>query len=78
MAENSHYETQFNATSQSIRSIHYESTKSLNQNLTFNYTKNYFIRSGLAFDEVHMNIMGLKNGNEYTNLAPLLSDQCDL
>lgn len=77
MAENSHYETQFNATSQSIRSIHYESTKSLNQNLTFNYTKNYFIRSGLAFDEVHMNIMRLKNGNEYTNLAYLLSDQCD-
>ena len=35
MAENSHCETQFNVIQQSLKSIYYESTKSLNQNLTF-------------------------------------------
>jgi len=77
MAGNSHSETQFHTIPNPIPSIHYESTRSLDQNFTFNYPKNHFIRSGLAFDEVHMNIMGLKDSNGYTNLAFLLSDQCD-
>ena len=61
----------------SVRSLSYEGTISLNQNLTFEYTKNHFIRAGLAFDDVNMNIMGMKKGGLYTNLGFLFSDQCD-
>lgn len=57
--------------------ITYESTRSLNQELSFRFLKNEFETAGLAFEERHMKSLDMfdKDGL-YNNLALLLSDQC--
>lgn len=70
-------ESQFNEMVRSVRSRTYETTRSVNQNLTFVYAENVFNRAGLAFDDVHKSILGLKDHDGYTNLGFLMSDQCD-
>ena len=72
--EGTEYKSEY---SDSVRPITYETTLSINQNLTFVYAENVFNRAGLAFDDVHKSILGIKNAVGYTNLGFLISDQCD-
>lgn len=55
----------------------YESAVSMDQNLTFKSTSKIFHDSGLDFGDSQMRSMGLMKGEEYTNLAYILSDQCE-
>ena len=68
---------QFNQMIRRARSKEYESLRSFRQDLTFTYAENVFHRSGLAFDDAHMNMLGMMDQDGYTNLGFLLSDQCD-
>ena len=55
----------------------YEDARSINQQLTFEKTENYFSKRGLPFGEQQkrtLNIIGADG--TYTNLGLLLSDQC--
>ena len=70
-------ESQFNAMVRSVKSKTYELTISLDQDLTFTYARNMFNSAGLPFDDVHMNILGIKTAAGYTNLGFLISDQCN-
>lgn len=70
-------ESQFNGMIRSVKSKTYETTISLNQNLSFAYAESVFNRAGLPFDDVHKNILGIKTAVGYTNLGFLISDQCD-
>lgn len=54
----------------------FESSISLEQNLTFNETKEIFKESGVQLEENQMITLGFYKGKLYTNLAYLLSDQC--
>ncbi len=57
--------------------ITYETTRSLEQALTFKYAADEFTSRGLAFSDSQMTTLGLVNEvGLYTNLALLLSDQC--
>jgi ATP-dependent DNA helicase RecG len=56
----------------------YEEAKSSNQNLTFQYATGYFVNRKMSFDDEQKFKLGLINEkNEYTNLALLMSDQCE-
>ncbi len=57
--------------------LSYETSVSINQNLTFNYIKSAFNDINIAIDDSNIkNNLHLKNEqNQYTNLALLLSDQ---
>lgn len=55
----------------------YEDMRALNQNLTFEYAKEFFGRQKVAFDEVKMASLGMLSlDGIYSNLGYLLSDQC--
>ena len=55
----------------------FEKLRSLNQNLTFNYTNMIFEKTGIKFGEVQKKTLGIiGEDNLYTNLGLLLSDQC--
>lgn len=55
----------------------FEKLRSLNQNLTFNYTEMIFEKTGIEFGEVQKKTLGIiGEDNLYTNLGLLLSDQC--
>jgi ATP-dependent DNA helicase RecG len=55
----------------------YECARSLNQQLTFKSTTDYFKKKDVAFGEVQKKSLHLVGeDNTYTNLALLLSDQC--
>lgn len=54
----------------------FESSISLEQNLTFNETTEIFKESGVQLEENQMITLGFFKGKLYTNLAYLLSDQC--
>lgn len=55
----------------------FEKLRSLNQNLTFNYTNMIFEKTGIEFGEVQKKTLGIiGEDNLYTNLGLLLSDQC--
>lgn len=55
----------------------FEKLRSLNQNLTFNYTNMIFEKTGIEFWEVQKKTLGIiGEDNLYTNLGLLLSDQC--
>jgi len=54
----------------------FESSKSNDQELTFNYTTNIFKNHNIDFNETKYGLLGLKIKNNYTNLALLLSEQC--
>lgn len=55
----------------------FEKLRSLNQNLTFNYTDMIFKKTGIEFGEVQKKTLGIiGEENLYTNLGLLLSDQC--
>lgn len=55
----------------------FEKLRSLNQNLTFNYTDMIFKKVGIEFGEVQKKTLGIiGEDNLYTNLGLLLSDQC--
>jgi len=55
----------------------YESTRSLNQELTFEASKREFVKRGVPFGSEQMRTLKLINADGiYTNLALLLSDQC--
>lgn len=55
----------------------YENIRSLNQDLHFEYAKNFFINRSLSFEVQNMKTLGIINNDGlYTNLALLLSDEC--
>lgn len=56
----------------------FEQLRSLNQQLTFEYTAGIFKKHGVAFGEDKYYQLGIKNHelNLYTNLGLLLSEQC--
>lgn len=54
----------------------YESTRCLNQDLTFHSAETAFQRYGVAFSAEKYRVLGITRNNIYTNLALLLSDQC--
>ncbi len=54
----------------------YESTRSLEQDLTFDFAKTAFERYGIEFGEEKYRTLGMTAAGLYTNLALLLSDQC--
>ena len=56
----------------------YEKLRSLNQNLTFNYTEQIFKENNLAFGLSQKKTLGLVGEDDlFTNLALLLSEQCN-
>ncbi len=56
----------------------YEETRSLRQDLTFIQADQEFLNAGLAFSEAQKRSLGIiGRDNCYTNLALLLSDQCE-
>ena len=56
----------------------YEKCRSLNQNLTFGYTEKIFENADLSFGLSQTKTLGLIGEDDlYTNLALLLSDQCN-
>ena len=56
----------------------YEKCRSLNQNLTFDYTEKIFENADLSFGLSQKKTLGLIGEDDlYTNLALLLSDQCN-
>jgi len=54
----------------------YEDTRSLEQNLTFDAAKAAFQRYNVEFSEEKYRVLGMTRNGVYTNLALLLSDQC--
>ena len=70
-------ETQFNDMIRKVKSKSYESIRSLRQDLSFTYAESIFNDSGIAFDDTHKHMLGIKDSEGYTNLGFLLSDQCD-
>lgn len=55
----------------------FETTRSMDQSLTFKETTAEFERAGLPLDRNHMQSLGIINSDDlYTNLGLLLSDQC--
>ena len=57
--------------------LRFEEMISKNQTLTFNYLEKKFKDNNLAFDQSKYKILNLVNeGNIFTNLGALLSDQC--
>lgn len=57
------------------QSVPYESMPSLKQDLTFDYASDVFEHAGLKFDRPQMQSLGMMDGEMYTNLAFMLSDQ---
>ena len=56
----------------------FEASRSRNQELTFEYATNEFASAGIAFGEAQKKTLRLINSDGlYTNLALLLSDQCE-
>lgn len=55
----------------------YESSLSIRQNLTFEEIVRIFAERGTGFGQSQMSSMGLMDGQMYTNLAFILSDQFD-
>ena len=57
--------------------VHYDQSRSVQQELTFAYAKDYFKKSGLEFSDDKKRSLGLIDEDGYfTNAALLLSDQC--
>lgn len=55
----------------------YDKARSVNQDLTFDYTERYFKERGLSFTAENQRTLGLiDNDGYYTNTALLLSEQC--
>lgn len=55
----------------------YETARSLNQQLTFDYAENYFRKKEIAFGEEQKRTLGIiSQDGTFSNLALLLSDQC--
>jgi ATP-dependent DNA helicase RecG len=55
----------------------FDKSRSANQDLTFNYTENYFGENNVGFNENNKRTLGLVDADGYyTNTALLLSDQC--
>jgi len=60
------------------KSSSYEKKHSLNQDLTFQYAQGYFAKRRISFDKERQVKLGLVSEDGlYTNLALLLSDQCE-
>ena len=59
------------------RSRSYESTVSLRQDLTFDFTRAVFSKNGLELGPEHMKALHMTDNGRYTNLAFMLSDQFD-
>jgi len=70
-------ESQFNEMVRNVRSVNYESIVSFRQDLTFTYAESMFNDAGIPFDDIHKELLKIKNQDGYTNLGFLLSDQCD-
>lgn len=60
------------------RSRSYESTISLRQNLTFDFTKMVFAKNGLELGPENMKALRMTDNGRFTNLAFMLSDQFDV
>lgn len=61
-----------------LRSRSYESTISLRQDLTFDFTRSVFSKNGLELDPEHMKTLHMTDNGRFTNLAFMLSDQFDV
>lgn len=58
--------------------ITFDKSRSLNQDLTFQYAKEYFVNRQIPFEVQNMRTLGLVDQDGYyTNVALLLSDQCE-
>lgn len=58
--------------------IVYDKARSINQELTFEYAKNYFQKRKISFEIENMRTLNLIDADGYyTNSALLLSDQCE-
>jgi len=56
----------------------YDTSISLNQDLTFSYAEQRFAEVNVKFEAIHKKILGLINADGYyTNTALLLSEQCE-
>ena len=56
----------------------FDTSRSLNQDLTFQYAEQYFEKCRVGFQKSNMRTLGLINADGYfTNTALLLSDQCE-
>lgn len=66
---------EFRLMMQNIRSRTYESTISLEQDLTLWGTSKFFEENGVAFGDSQMEILGITHKGEFTNLGYMLSDQ---
>lgn len=55
----------------------YEASRSFEQNLTFDYARDEFMRRGVPFEESNFISLGIMNlDRTYSNLGVLISDQC--
>ena len=55
----------------------FDKARSINQDLTFDYTENYFKNNSVGFNDKNKRSLGLTDADGYyTNAALLLSDQC--
>ena len=60
------------------RSRSYESTISLRQDLTFDFTRTVFSKNGLELGPEQMKALNMTDNGRFTNLAFMLSDQFDV
>ena len=68
-------EETFNVMEHRPRSLTYESTLSIYQDLTFDFTRSVFSKKGLELGPEQMAALHLTDNGRYTNLAFMLSDQ---
>jgi ATP-dependent DNA helicase RecG len=58
--------------------VTFDKSRSVNQDLTFDYTQKYFKENNLTFNESNKRTLGLIDlDGYYTNVALLLSEQCE-
>jgi ATP-dependent DNA helicase RecG len=58
--------------------ITFDKSRSLNQELTFDYTREYFAKAGMSLTDSNMRTLRLIDSDGYyTNAPMLLSDQCE-
>ncbi|MBQ7702496.1 MAG: putative DNA binding domain-containing protein [Candidatus Methanomethylophilaceae archaeon] len=63
---------------QTPRSRRYETILSLNQDLTFDFTRSVFMKYGFELGIEQMRALHIMDGDMYTNLGFMLSDQFDM
>lgn len=54
----------------------FENMRSLEQALTFEFARSFFLRCGVGFDDTRYGELGIERNGTFTNLGLILSDQC--